>query len=185
MPKNDLIWYIYCTFSKRFSTKLLITFITFMTRINVGILVTTLTDEHLLAEHREIKRLPTLFQKSLIAIDQSSIARTFCLGKGHVNFFGNKHLYTLSRYIMLHNECLSRNFNVTDYRSNWFWGSFTNSDYQATQRDTNIIIDRITEKINSSPKSYFHYYGQRINKSFALSLIQSNRLLGTKKGGQI
>ena len=31
-----------------------------MTRINVSINVKALTDEHLLAEHREIKRLPNI-----------------------------------------------------------------------------------------------------------------------------
>ena len=35
-----------------------------MTRINSAITVRRLTDEHLLAEHREIKRLPACFVKS-------------------------------------------------------------------------------------------------------------------------
>lgn len=35
-----------------------------MTRINSAINVKNLTDEHLLAEHREIKRLPALYLKT-------------------------------------------------------------------------------------------------------------------------
>ena len=41
-----------------------------MTRINSAISVNRLTDEHLLAEHREIKRMPYCLRK---AIDSGSI----------------------------------------------------------------------------------------------------------------
>ena len=34
-----------------------------MTRINCGVAVEQLTDEHLLAEHRELKRLPSVDDK--------------------------------------------------------------------------------------------------------------------------
>ena len=38
-----------------------------MTRINSAIHVKCLTDEHLLAEHREIKRLPYCLRKAIVS----------------------------------------------------------------------------------------------------------------------
>ena len=38
-----------------------------MTRINSAIPVKCLTDEHLLAEHREIKRLPYCLRKAIVS----------------------------------------------------------------------------------------------------------------------
>ena len=63
-----------------------------MTRINSAIPVKCLTDEHLLAEHREIKRLPYNLQKS---IKSGSIKR-------------------------IPNKFTLRRLNITDYLGNWF-----------------------------------------------------------------
>ena len=67
-----------------------------MTRINTAISVKSLTDEHLLAEHREIKRLANTKITNL-----NDIPSEFCLGKGHVKFFMNKFKYTFNRYKQL------------------------------------------------------------------------------------
>ena len=79
-----------------------------------GIASKILTDEHLLAEHREIKRLPAQYLLSVASGSINKIPDKFCLGKGHVLFFINKPLYTLNRYKEIREECLSRGFNVSD-----------------------------------------------------------------------
>lgn len=55
-----------------------------MTRINSAIPVKNLTDEHLLAEHREIKRLPYFLSKAIQSGSINNIPEKFTLGKGHV-----------------------------------------------------------------------------------------------------
>ena len=64
-----------------------------MTRINVGIPPAELTDKHLLAEHREIKRIPNCIAKG--KYNMEGIPDKFKLGKGHVKFFYNKLEYLL------------------------------------------------------------------------------------------
>jgi len=91
-----------------------------MTRVNAGIPVSQLPDKILLAEHREIKRLPNhLLKHGFSASKIKEVPKVFKLGKGHVYFFLWKGAYTQGRYIELHLECLIRGFNVQDYLSNW------------------------------------------------------------------
>ena len=148
-----------------------------MTRINSAIPVQLLTDEHLLAEHREIKRLPACFIKALESVALGRIPKVFCLGTGHVTFFLNKQLYLLTRYKQIHQECLNREFDVEDYTTNWLelqdkmesnncWRA-----YKPTANEHDLLIARISERIAKSPKSYFHYYGETITKQQALKLL--------------
>ena len=83
-----------------------------MTRINL-VPVEELSDQHLLAEHREIKRIPNMILKGKYNLD--NIPKKFTLGKGHVKFFYNKLSWLHDRYYELHLECLYRHFKVTDY----------------------------------------------------------------------
>ena len=62
-----------------------------MTRINVGIPPAELVNQHLIAEHREIKRIPNCIAKGKYNMD--GIPDKFKLGTGHVKFFYNKLLY--------------------------------------------------------------------------------------------
>jgi deoxyribonuclease (pyrimidine dimer) len=86
-----------------------------MTRINV-VPVTELTDKHLLAEYREIMRLPNNLKTTLARkgkpFSLSEIPNEYTLGKGHVKFFYNKFQYLLSRYIALANELLKRQYDI-------------------------------------------------------------------------
>lgn len=136
-----------------------------MTRINVSINVKALTDEHLLAEHREIKRLPN------IKFMSNDIPNKFKLGSGHVKFFSNKHKYTFDRYNEIYQECLNRGFNVENYSSNWGEVTKNSLDYIPTEFDKKLLIDRISERINNSRKTYFHYYGKQITKNEAIEIL--------------
>ncbi len=88
-----------------------------MTRINAAIQPVRLKDKHLLAEHREIKRIPNQISKGRYNLD--GIPEEFCLGTGHVKFFYNKLLYLLNRYHQIHQECKRRGFNVQDWSAAW------------------------------------------------------------------
>lgn len=84
-----------------------------MTRINL-VPVSELCDAHLLAEHREIKRIPNCILNNKVKLD-GNYGEQYTLGKGHVRFFYNKLPWLFLRYGDIHAECLRRGFNVKNY----------------------------------------------------------------------
>lgn len=117
-----------------------------MTRVNVGIPVNRLPRLVLLAEHREIKRIPN----HLLKYGYSGNApKHFCLGKGHVVFMVTKGEYTYNRYKQLYEECVRRGYNVTDYSGAWesyklyprLW-----KNYRPRKADRQLILKRFKEK---------------------------------------
>ena len=118
-----------------------------MTRINVGIPPIELVNAHLLAEHREIKRIPNCVAKGKYNMD--GIPERFKLGTGHVKFFYNKLLYLKKRYVRIYEECIKRGFNVQNYIEAWNnVPKELMNDYQVTTNDIKIIKERINEKLN-------------------------------------
>ena len=124
-----------------------------MTRINVGISPAELNDKHLIAEHREIKRIPNCVAKG--KYNMEGIPDKFKLGTGHVKFFYNKLLYLKNRYISLYNECIKRGFNVQNYIDAWDnIPQELMNDYKVTYKDRLIIQERIYERtINRKNKA--------------------------------
>ena len=117
-----------------------------MTRINVSIPARELTQRHLIAEHREIKRIPNMVSSGRAKI--INIPKEFTLGTGHVKFFYNKLKYLKNRYEELYEECISRGFNVTYYGEAWDKvPTHLMNDYTPTKRDEEIIRQRIKEKL--------------------------------------
>lgn len=147
-----------------------------MTRINSAIHVQNLTDEHLLAEHREIKRLPDNFLKALNSGALRKIPKEFCLGTGHITFFLDKQQFLMKRYLQIHAECLKRGFKVEDYSKNWLdlkdqmahyncW-----NDYTPTDDEKHLLRIRICERTTNSRKKHFYYYGKPVSKKVACML---------------
>ena len=71
-----------------------------MTRINI-IPVSELTDQHLIAEYREITMVPAALMRTLNSksgLNKQKIGNKFTLNKGHVYFFYDKGLYLYNRY---------------------------------------------------------------------------------------
>lgn len=140
-----------------------------MTRINSAIPVRSLTDEHLLAEHREIKRLPYCLERAIASGSIHRIPVEFTLGRGHVLFFLDKMKFVFNRYQNIHEECLLRSFFVADYSDN-----FSNippeyyNDYTPTQKEMRLLRNRISERLTTSPKKSWHYYGQIVDVNEAL-----------------
>lgn len=133
-----------------------------MTRINL-IPVKELTDQHLLSEHREIKRIPNIINSW--KYDLNWIPEKFTLWKGHVKFFYNKMLFLLPRYIELYRECQKRWFKVCYYLDSFgslLLAGWLSNDYNPTPEDIQISRDRIQEKIRSKPW-FYRYYWKIIN----------------------
>lgn len=82
-----------------------------MTRINV-VPPQELCDQHLLAEHRELTRIPNAIVKGKYNL--TGQPADYKLGNGHVKFFLNKLQFLYDRYHELHRECLARGFKVTN-----------------------------------------------------------------------
>ena len=118
-----------------------------MTRINVGIQPIELNDKHLIAEHREIKRIPNCIAKGKYNMD--GIPERFKLGTGHVKFFYNKLLYLKNRYISLYDECIKRGFNVQNYIGAWDnVPEELMNNYKVKANDIRIIRERINERMS-------------------------------------
>jgi len=82
-----------------------------MTRINV-VPVEELCDQHLLAEHRELTRIPNAVARGRFSL--AGQPADYKLGEGHVRFFFDKLAFLKRRYTALHGECLARGFKVTN-----------------------------------------------------------------------
>lgn len=132
-----------------------------MTRINAGIPVTDLVDAHLLAEHREIKRIPNAIKTGKPKL--KDIPNEFKLGTGHVKFFYNKLKFLHKRYVSLYNECINRGFNVTNFEE-----SFKNlpdnlyNDWVVNKHSIEIVKQRIEDKLskmkNTNKTKYKKFY---------------------------
>lgn len=138
-----------------------------MTRINFGIKPKHLPDKLLLAEHREIKRIPKVYEKALISGSINKIPNTFTLGTGHVLFFIDKPSYTYNRYRELHKECISRGFNVEDYSNNWYIYKLyriKDTSIKPSYENTQLIIDRIISRVIQFRDPILRFNGQPYSK---------------------
>jgi len=152
-----------------------------MTRINSAINTKNLTDQHLIAELRELPRIFTAVNKR---IEQNKsfddIPNEFCLGAGHTKFFYNKLAFLDVRYLSLICEYQAR------YNKKGSWGDMystkflkTNSsdynkqlykNYTPTQQEKQLLIDRISTRINDS-NQIPRYYGEKITKEQAIQIL--------------
>jgi len=151
-----------------------------MTRINLSIPVENLTDEHLKAEHREIKRICHNYLVRKVKNKFDDIPKHFTLGTGHVLFFIDKPFMTLRRYQKIHAECKRRNFIVQNYSQNWvdsygdISNKFWNNQYEVRPEDTKIVLERISGIINKKHNYFWHYMGVGITNIEAVRILNRN-----------
>ena len=85
-----------------------------MTRINL-IEPIELSDQHLIAEYREIFMVGSALQRSMKSLKwnktKKSLPKEFTLNTGHVKFFYNKGKYLYKRYLALIAEMKIRRMN--------------------------------------------------------------------------
>lgn len=116
-----------------------------MTRINAGVHPAELPDKLLLAEHREITRIPNAVRRLNPSLD--NLPETFRLGTGHVRFFYDKMAYLCFRYLRLQTECERRGFQVTDNVSAFARiGNQNFGNYSPSPADRQLVVDRIRSR---------------------------------------
>lgn len=116
-----------------------------MTRINL-VPPAELCDQHLLAEHRELTRIPNAIAKGKYHL--TGQPTEYKLGEGHVRFFFNKMAFLKNRYDLLHAECKARGFNVQ-----YIWNEELSQDpalwldYEPTEAALALNRARIQERM--------------------------------------
>lgn len=124
-----------------------------MTRINL-IDPSLLCDKHLMAEYRELIRIPNaVFGRKM---EPKPITDDYVLGEGHVKFFSNKLTFLLKRHWDLYNELAYRGFKVN--RMDWditervVNGIYVSNDYEPTDNAVDLNLNRIIERLPKNPK---------------------------------
>lgn len=113
-----------------------------MTRVNVGIDPRELPRQALLAEHREIKRIPNQLREGKLYV---AVIPKFGLGRGHVKFFTTRLKYLRRRrYRAVHAECVRRRYNVQDFDSAFVGLMRGQHDYEPTRADRHLMLDRLS-----------------------------------------
>ena len=126
-----------------------------MTRVNV-VPVKELTREHLIAEYKEIMRLPGNIKKSLnrksTPFSEKEIPPHYKMGKGHVKFFFNKMSWVKNRFEELIAEMKERNYNVNYTDSSIFddCPEYWKNDYKPTLEALEINRQRIKERLGDN-----------------------------------
>lgn len=129
-----------------------------MTRINL-IPVQELSDQHLMAEYRE---LPRVFSTVFKHINDNKspkdfkINETYILGTGHVTFFYDKLAFLKRRHEDLVTECLRRGIKIvnTSIISTVPFPSVWCKEYTPTDSEIELSRERIVEKLMMKPSWY-------------------------------
>ncbi|KGG12155.1 MULTISPECIES: pyrimidine dimer DNA glycosylase/endonuclease V [Prochlorococcus] len=130
-----------------------------MTRINL-VEPSTLSDQHLIAEYREIFMVGSALQRSLKSKNWSLTKKTlpeeFTLNKGHVKFFYNKGKYLHKRYLAIVDEMKARGMKPDPKRifKKDQWPQDMYNEWKPKNKDLMIIMQRIQHKINKKPEWY-------------------------------
>jgi len=130
-----------------------------MTRINL-VEPSELTDQHLVAEYREIFMVGSSLQRSLNSKNWektlANIPKKYTLNKGHVTFFYDKGKYLCKRYDSLIEEMKNRGMNPDSERKFKIeqWPNELFNDWTPEEDDYKVIRARIKEKIEMKPDWY-------------------------------
>ena len=137
-----------------------------MTRINT-IDVEHLTDQHLLAEIREITRLPGNLEKSLNRkskpFSEAEIPSEYKLGKNHVKFFYDKFQWLERRFTELLEECDKRGFRISNKDASIFRNVPKKyyKDWEVTFESRLLNEQRLGDRITAKP-DFYRYYGRKL-----------------------
>lgn len=130
-----------------------------MTRINV-IDPVDLTDQHLMAEYRELPMIMGSLRRSLKSkrgVDVSTIPSSYTLNTGHVRHFYNKGKWLHRRYYSLIDELRRRGYDINPDSRNVDWGVFGERlflDWQPTPKDCKVNLERILIRVMQKPTFY-------------------------------
>lgn len=131
-----------------------------MTRINL-VDPSILTDQHLLAEYRE---LPRVFRQAISAYNSGrklSIPLKYVLGPGHVKFFYDKLKFLKLRQEQIIKECKSRGFKIIFNTVDFDIPIALYNDYIPTKEAVDLSKSRLAEKILEKPM-FYKFYGKHL-----------------------
>ena len=138
-----------------------------MTRINT-IDPQALTDQHLMAEYRELPMVHAALSRSLSSLgglDLSTISSVYLLNRGHVKFFYDKGKWLHERWNALIDELRKRGYEINpgDRVVNWnvFVDNNLYGDWQPDQAAHKINVERLVERCKAKP-DWYKYYGQAV-----------------------
>ena len=138
-----------------------------MTRINL-VPITELSDQHLVAEYREIFMVGPSLQRSLKSPNwnktKETLPKEFTLNKGHVKFFYNKGKYLYNRYLELIKEMKNRGMRPDPLRKfkREQWPDELFNDWIPSANDLEIIREIIQLRIKQKPNWYRWSQNERI-----------------------
>lgn len=123
-----------------------------MTRINL-VPVDELSDQHLLAEYRELPRMSSFAEKTVQ--EYKDIPEQYKLNKGHMVFFLDKGTYLEDRHKEIVAELLHRGFNLTMTEPFKMNRRFPQNDgWKPSYTEEEISRERIHEKLRMKPDFY-------------------------------
>lgn len=131
-----------------------------MTRINV-VPVTELSDQHLMAEYRELPMVLFAAKRSNPSKHQPSTAYT--LNKGHVLFFYNKKKWLVRRYFELMAELHDRGYQINPGERNTpfhYLDKYDQNDkWHPDDQAVEINRSRIQQRLAGRP-GWYRWHGQ-------------------------
>jgi len=154
-----------------------------MTRINT-IDPKHLTDQHLMAEYRELPMVNAALNRSLSSkrgVDHTSIPKAYTLNTGHVRFFYNKGSWLHDRYNLLISHLRDRGYDINPESRVVKWDHFRyNGLYNQWKPDAaahSINLERLVERLNAKV-TWYRYYGKPIDTKYITDL---NEMYGVKQ----
>jgi len=130
-----------------------------MTRINV-VDPEMLTDQHLMAEYRELPMVMGSLRRSLKSKNgwqPSKVPKEYTLNHGHVYFFTNKKTFLVKRFNALVYDLIHRGYCVNPTERRIDWGVFDEVpqiEWEPSDVDVKTNALRITERILQKPYWY-------------------------------
>jgi len=137
-----------------------------VTRINL-VPPEELSDQHLVAEYREIFMIGSSLQRSLRSPNwektKKSIPKQFTLNKGHVKFFYDKGKYLSERYDELIKEMKKRQMSPNPLRTfkKEQWPDELFNTWRPNDYDLKVVRTRIEMKIKLKP-DWYKWNGKKI-----------------------
>lgn len=142
-----------------------------MTRINT-IPPSMLTDQHLMAEYREMPMVNASLARTLRSkrgLQINGIPKQYTLNSGHVTFHYDKGLYLFKRFSAIVDELNNRQYNVKPDERSIDWDVFRQNnlwnDWHPSHHDHKVNVERIVLRINQKV-SWYRYKGSSIDTFF-------------------
>lgn len=134
-----------------------------MTRINV-IDPRELTDQHLMAEYRE---LPRVFALSRAALDRNVNApKNYTMGTGHVKFFYDKTPWLAQRHSLIVNELKRRGYNLGFTLSLVPVEGYPPSNWSPSPADVEVNMERLRLRLREKNGTFYTHYKQPVGMNF-------------------